>query len=616
MARCRFDGSVVSIVLLVLLLLPIGKAWGQGDVEFKIGSREAWVGQSFPVQVEVVNAESHAPPRVPAIDGAEARVLEQTNESSFTQIVNGRVTRRSTITYTVMITPLREGVIEIPSIEVEVDGEVRASRPWKILAGRSVVGDLLFVEIVADPEQAWVGEAVELTIQVWVKQFRDTEAGVALDEGQMWELLDRSSSNWGIFSESLQQMNRERRRPRGRQVERDGASYFVYEVSTIRHPIRPGEIDVGDVRIVYAHPTGLSRKRDFFGRLSLEVEGSRPVVVEADAAPVEVRPLPETGRPVGFTGAVGRFRVRASASPTSVAVGDPVTLTIQVTDIGEGAPVDMANLRPPDLGADPALEGFRVPDSPTTGIADGRTKTFTETLRPERDDLTEIPGIAFPSFDPSLGRYVVERTDPISISVRPSERLDLGATVIGTDSALGPVSTRLTIADGTIRANRSIDAAVLGHVPIRTGWTAISLAVVPPVVFLAATVARSRRRHLDANPHLVRASAARRAAIEALESEGPVVDRVHHALAGIVAARLHRADSSMTPRELIEASRDAGLDDASSEELESLLRRAESARYGQATEGEDADLLERARTLLEPLDRLRPAEASEGSRDA
>ena len=276
----------------------------------------------------------------------------------------------------------------------------------------------------------------------------------------------------------------------------------------------------------------------------------------------------------------------------------------------------MANLRPPDLGADPALDGFRVPDSPTTGIADGRTKTFTETLRPERDDLTEIPGIAFPSFDPSLGRYVVERTDPISISVRASERLDLGATVIGTDSALGPVSTRLTIADGTIRANRSIDAAVLGYVPIRIGWPAISLAVVPPVVFLAATVARSRRRHLDANPHLVRASTARRAAIEALEGEGPVVDRVHRALAGIVAARLHRADSSMTPRELIEASRDAGLDDASSEELESLLRRAESARYGQAAEGEDADLLERARTLIEPLDRLRPVGASEGSRDA
>ena len=609
--RTRMPKFPLLLGLLLILLSPSG-VFAQSTVEFKIDRREAWVGQPFPIKVEVVNAENHDPPLIGKTEGAEIQLLDQTNESSFTQIVNGRVTRRVTVVYTIVVTPLQAGTIEIPKIEVTADGKTYASKPWRIIATRSEVGDLMFVDILASPEEAWVGEAVDLTLQVWVKQYRDSDLGIALDAGQMWELIDEAGSAWGIFNESLQQSIRERRPPRGRQVEREGSSYFLYEIPVVRYPIKAGDVEVGDVRIVYLHPTGLRKKRDFFGRTQIELVGSRPVMVEVDRAPVVVRALPEEGRPIGFTGAVGRFDVRASASPREVSVGDPITLTIEVTDLGDGSSIDLANLRPPDLRSDPALDGFRIPNTPTTGVAEGRRKTFTETLRPERDDLTEIPGIAFPSFDPELDRYVLERTEPIPISVSPSERLDLGAAVIGTEAALGPAATRLTVTGGTLRANRSIDAALLGRTTIQIGWTTGALISAPPIGFAIAILIRSKVRHRHGNPHLTRASQARRAALATLNGEGTAADRVHQALAGLVAARLHRADVAMTPREMLDAVERVGVDADIRKELQAVLETSENARYA-ATSDEGvagADLLRRARDLVNPLDRIRPETGS------
>lgn len=597
---------LVAAICLLAMSVP---AMARGDVRFQFGRREAWVGQSFPIQVEVINAADHDPPAPPAVDGATTEVLDAANTSTFTQIINGRRTTKTTTTYTIMVRPERAGVIEIPPIEVTVDGEVFRSEPWRIVATRSEVDDLMFVDILGNPDAAWVGEPVTLTLQIWIRQYRDRALGLALEEESMWSLVDEGDSSWGVFGEALQQMTRERRRPRGREVERDGESYFLYEIPVVRHPIDAGRVDPGKVRVIFQQPLGLRVGRDFFGRRDYQLDGTRPIVVDATMPPVEVRPLPTEGRPAEFTGAVGRFRVEAYAEPREVSVGDPITLVLEVTDIGAGAPVDLANLRPPRLQNEPALDGFRIPDSPTTGVVEGRTKIFTETLRPERDDLTEIPGIAFASFDPDLDRFVVARTSPIPISVSPSERIDLADTVRGASVPLaltGPTGTNLTAARGTLRANRPIDAAIIGTAPIGLG-APVAIAATAPLAALLAAALRRRRAHRDANPHLVRASAARSRASRRLDDDGPVADRVLEAVCGLVAARLHRTDGVLTARETIELAEAAGLETDRLATLREILQAAEAARYATGSGEDDRALVERARELLPALDRIRPS---------
>jgi hypothetical protein len=44
--------------------------------------------------------------------------------------------------------------------------------------------------------------------------------------------------------------------------------------------------------------------------------------------------LPEEGRPDNYSGAVGQFVFDVKVKPTEVALGDPITITLQIT--GEG----------------------------------------------------------------------------------------------------------------------------------------------------------------------------------------------------------------------------------------------------------------------------------------
>ena len=55
----------------------------------------------------------------------------------------------------------------------------------------------------------------------------------------------------------------------------------------------------------------------------------RRLVAVAPAVSVEVREIP-LPRPATFCGGIGNYRLAASAKPTSLRVGDPLTLTLEI----------------------------------------------------------------------------------------------------------------------------------------------------------------------------------------------------------------------------------------------------------------------------------------------
>ena len=139
------------------------------------------------------------------------------------------------------------------------------------------------------------------------------------------------------------------------------------------------------------------------------------------AAPVTltVLALPEEGKPPGFFGLIGRFQVEASASPTQVSVGDPITLQLSFK-----GPAYLDNVEIPSLAGNPDLEKhFKIPEEMATGVMQGDVKQFTQTLRPKTADVTEIPSMGFPCFDPEGGRYEIVQTRPIPLTVKATRVL-------------------------------------------------------------------------------------------------------------------------------------------------------------------------------------------------
>ncbi len=93
----------------------------------ELSTREAYVGQPIILRVEITNAKQFEPPRLPDIDGLDIRSGGTPSRSSRISIYNGRRTESSSITYVFQVTPLREGDFKLPSIDIQIDGDVQST---------------------------------------------------------------------------------------------------------------------------------------------------------------------------------------------------------------------------------------------------------------------------------------------------------------------------------------------------------------------------------------------------------------------------------------------------------------------------------------------------------
>jgi hypothetical protein len=144
----------------------------------------------------------------------------------------------------------------------------------------------------------------------------------------------------------------------------------------------------------------------------------------ARAEPDEPDPdeVPVVGRPndLPFSEASGKFRASTRAEPTALEAGTPLTLTLTVRGVGTVR-------RPPqrlDLRKLPAFAtAFHIEDLPDLPQPDPKTWEFAWRLKPRRADVTEVPGLPFVYFDPTIRPaergFQVLYTDPIALQVRP-----------------------------------------------------------------------------------------------------------------------------------------------------------------------------------------------------
>ncbi len=589
-------------VSILVLLLAASVARAQ-SVEFHLPSREGWVGSPMVMQIEVSNADADAVPTVKDSPDFACEVDPSPQRMEMRQTVNGRTTNRITLTWQVLMVPRREGTLTLPTVEVK-----SASRTWRspterVTVSNSAQGDLLKLSVVSDPPSPWVGQSVELTLRIMVRPFSSPQHGVQLDEAQMWRLLDANACEWGAFEPRLRELAQSNRRPVGREERVDGRTWLVYELTQSFAPGKSGPLDAGRIQVAWRYPTGVSVGRDFFGAPELSLSGVRPIRAELPEASVTVRPLPEAGRPASFRGAVGNFAIRTTAKPTQVAVGDPITLSVAITDLSRGGD-ELKTLQPPPIDQASLGGGFRVPSDPLAGTVDGGTKTFTQSIRPNAVDVTQVPPIEFAFFDPQSGQYQVVRSQPIPLQVSPSERLgtQVPAAVLAPAEKAGSTA-KLTEVEGGVVANQAPSAALLADQRLVPGAGTLTVLVLPPALALAAMVLGRRRARLASDAGLARSLAAARNARTTLAAATDAA-AVATAMGDFIADRTSRGRGTVTRAQALQLAQEARADSALLKELDALLARGERAAFAPDRGGRADDLRDQALALLPRLDRL------------
>lgn len=139
-----------------------------------------------------------------------------------------------------------------------------------------------------------------------------------------------------------------------------------------------------------------------------------PRRVNADPLRMNVRRLPQKGRPKTFSGAVGQFSFSASASPTDLSVGDLVKVTMSV--YGEG---HMEGISPPGVAQSNHFKVYDVKLAEKTA----KSVVYEQTLVPQSTNAVEIGSVSFSYFDPLRAKYNAVTKGPFHLSFREKKRI-------------------------------------------------------------------------------------------------------------------------------------------------------------------------------------------------
>ncbi len=507
-----------SVLQSIVLLALLGTTASAADVDSRISTRETYVGRPVVLQLSIVDAATYEEPVVPSIDGCDIRSMGPPREMSQVTIINGRRSERRSAMKQYLVTPRREGTFTIPAMTLQVDGKTVSTKPQRFVATTSETGDMMFVKIEGGKKKVFVGQPLDLTLKISIKPFHDDATDQTLSEGDMWSTIS-DSTRWGGFTDRIKTLEKNGQRPGGEEVLRDDGtghqrSYYSYRIDATVYPKRAGKIDAEDVQIVVNYPTKLGRTRspfggsfadDFFGGHSpmsrmmdddffgspfsrrLAITESRPIVGDVQVDATEVLPVPTTGRPDDYRGAVGQYRLLTQATPTTVDAGDPITLNIVIQGTG---PMDLVQA-PPLTTMSELTKEFKVPDETLAGFVKDGTKFFSTTIRPRRAGIERIPPIRFSFFNPDTEKFETVTSDAIAITVNESETLALDAIVSGARGS-SPGAEQGAIDQSLPNFANFSGASVLTNQSPHAdtnGWWAF--VIVPPFVWIGAVVLKN-----------------------------------------------------------------------------------------------------------------------------
>lgn len=510
--------SLVSGLLFATLASALTLEASAAEVNAELSARETYVGLPVALEIQISNATDLEPPKIPEIDGLEIKSLGTPSRNTRIMTVNGKTTTNASVVFAYQMTPQRAGNFHIPAITVHADGRQQQTRAIDFVVSKSETGDLLFAEIAGKENQIYVGQALDVTLKIWLRPYRDAERGITLSEADMWRMISERTT-WGAFEERIQQLADERQRPAGKEVlrkDRAGVehSYYLYEISATIYPKRPGKIDANDVRVIVDYPTALGKSRDpfagFFDDMPggptgmfgdndlfasfgsrLTVRSVRPIVAEVKVDSIDVLPIPTVDRPNDYRGAVGKYRIATEANPTNVKAGDPINLMIGIAGSG---PMEL--VQSPPLAELPELTAnFKVPNEPLAGFVKGAQKVFSTSIRPRKEGITQIPAIPFSYFDPEAQKFVTVRSEPISVHVEPADMLALDA-VVGHEksAAAGPQGPHLAEEAKPSLEIFTSDDLLTNEPPLAVSSRQVGLLLAaPPLVVLGILLLRSRR---------------------------------------------------------------------------------------------------------------------------
>ena len=373
-------------------------------------------------------------------------VVSGPNQESGMESINGDTRQYTGITY--IVKPKAKGSFVVPSTTAMADGKAFSSNPVKLTVvpgttgnsssssspfagimnfdepvqrgafsdyvlkkGESVsdkINKNIFVRVDASKTSCYVGEPILVTYKLYTRL--KSESNIVKNPSfNGFSVIDMMRS---INAYSL--------------VEHfEGRDYNVYTLRKAQlYPLQPGDVtlEIASVEndIHFVKEEYLRNNNGFFNDPSLmpipaEAMVSEKVTLQSKPLVINVKPLPEQGKPAGFNGAVGDFKITTAVQRDSISTDDAGKLKLVIEGRGNLTLVNAPELNWPDgmEAYEPSMQ--EEIDKQSAPLSGGKIFTFDFTVA--KEGVYTLPAASFSFFDPNSGQYKTVNAEPIKLQV-------------------------------------------------------------------------------------------------------------------------------------------------------------------------------------------------------
>ena len=271
----------------------------------------------------------------PAFEGF--KIVGGPNQSTSYLWVNGRKSFEKT--YSFYLSPTKKGAFVIKQASIEINGQVYKTNPIKITVGNAVAEErdpynpyyqqqqqqqpqayagksgVQLVAEISNPNP-YLNEPITVVYKIYVSN-RSAVGG--------WQVKDNPKYN-NFWSQNIdvKQLQIQQGKFKG-----EDYRYAVLR-KTVLYPQKSGKLEIEPLTLDVEVEVP-SNEADFFGRPIMTTSNKK---ISAGAKVINVKPLPEAGKPEGFTGAVGSFDFKVTPSKTKLKNGESLDLNVVVSGKG------------------------------------------------------------------------------------------------------------------------------------------------------------------------------------------------------------------------------------------------------------------------------------------
>ena len=576
---------------LIILLFFTSLAYAQ-NVEFKASAPSVVaVGEQFKLEYTLNKEGDNL--KVPTLEGFDLLMGPSVGQSFYSSNINGKMTQNVTFSYTYILEGTKKGTFQIPGATVIIDGkeytsnalkievvegsrnsngnQAATNRPVQPDANATVNDNNLFVKVEVSRRSLYMGESLMATIKVYTKV----------------DLVNLGRTKFPDFNGFLAE---EVPTPQRIELVREAVDGQIYNVGTIRkvllYPQHTGEITIEPFELECIVRQRLANgDRSFFDEFFGNYKDVR-AMRRSKPVTIQVKELPQLGKPAGFGGTVGNVTMATSLSVDTVNANDAITY--KVTFRGTG---NLKLLKAPTINFPLDFEVYDPKESRDLNITENGTTgsvSFEYLIIPRYSGDYKIPAIRFSYFDSQSNTYKTIAGAEYNIHVRKGADKGQVETSAGNQvKSFKKEDVRKVGEDIRYLKTEGLNLKAAGVRFFGTTlyWLAL---LIPFVLFVVGAVLNRRRIKANADIVRVKNKAANKMARKRLKVAASAMknhnaeqfyDEVLKALWGYMSYKLNIDRAELNRDNISEILQSKGVEEDRIKEFIAVLDTCEYARY-------------------------------------